>query len=234
MSIYITPQDELHVELQSIALTCPHCRTLTHLTPVAVPRFEDLNRRRPKQIGIVFRCDACEEPIFLKFPVKSYSALRIELSPNFVEVERAREDFPLSYLPEESEELFKEALGCYAARLYDAFGSMCRRTAQSLFHELGERGKLELFDTLQEIRSLAELDDDIFADLRSVLFGTDTDPWPNYPRLDADRAGVLLEVMRDLLYQTFVRKARLLQAMRMRKSAPASHGDAGAPWVAHS
>ena len=28
MSIYITPQDELHVEQQSIALTCPHCRTL--------------------------------------------------------------------------------------------------------------------------------------------------------------------------------------------------------------
>ena len=26
MSIYITPQDELHIELQSIALTCPHCR----------------------------------------------------------------------------------------------------------------------------------------------------------------------------------------------------------------
>ena len=117
MSIYITPQDELHVELQGIALTCPHCRTLTHLTPVAVPRFEDLSRRKPKQIGIVFRCDACDEPVFLKFPVKGYTALRIELSPNFIEVERARENFPLSYLPEESEELFKEALGCYAAGL---------------------------------------------------------------------------------------------------------------------
>ena len=37
MSIYITPQDELHVEYQGIALTCPHCQTLTHLTPIAVP-----------------------------------------------------------------------------------------------------------------------------------------------------------------------------------------------------
>ena len=151
--------------------------------------------------------------------MKSYSALRIELAPNYVEVERARENFPLTYLPEEAEVLFKEALGCYAASLYDAFGSMCRRTAQSLFRELGERGKLELFDTLQEIRTLAELDDDTFAELRSVLFGSDTDPWPNHPRLDAERAGILLEVMRDLLYQTFVRKARLLQAMSLRKSA---------------
>jgi hypothetical protein len=221
MSIYITPQDELHVELQGISLTCPHCQTLTHLTPVAVPRFEDLNRRRPKQVGIVFRCDACSEPVFLRFPVKSYTSLRIELGPDFEEIERAREDFPLNYLPEESEGLFKEALGCYAAGFYDAFGSMSRRTAQSLFRELGERGKLELFDTLQEIRSLAELDDGIFTDLRAVLFGSDSDPWPNQPHLDQEHAGILLEVIRDLLYQTFVRKARLVQAMQLRKAAPA-------------
>ena len=62
MSIYITPQDELHVEHEGIALTCPHCRTLIHLTPIAVPKFEDLSRRKPKQIGIVFRCDACASP----------------------------------------------------------------------------------------------------------------------------------------------------------------------------
>jgi hypothetical protein len=227
MSIYITPQDELHVELQGIALTCPHCRTLTHLTPVAVPKFEDLSRRRPKQIGIVFRCDACDESIFRKFAAKSYTALRIELAPNFTEIERAREDFPLSYLPEQSETLFKEALGCYAAGLYESFGTMSRRTAQSLFHELGERGKLELFDTLQEIRSLAELDDDTFTDVRSVLFGSDTDPWPNFPRLDSERAGILLEVMRDMLYQMFARKARLLQAVRLRRSTQTLSIDGG-------
>jgi hypothetical protein len=102
---------------------------------------------------------------------------------------------------------------------------MSRRTAQSLFRELGERGKLELFDTLQDIRTLAELDDEDFAPLRSVLFGSDSDPWPNHPDLDAERAGVLLEVMRDLLYQTFVRKARLLQAMSFRKFVAPAHGE---------
>src|SRR6202167_2407855 len=233
MSIYITPQDELHIELQSIALTCPHCRTLTHLTPIAVPKFDDLSRRKPKQIGIVVRCDARAEPIFLKFAARSYTALRIELAPNFTEVERAPEDFPLSYLPAESEGLFKEALGCYAAGFFDAFGSMARRTAQSLFRELGERGKLELFDTLQEIRALAELDDDIFADVRGVLFGSDSDPWPNHPHLDAESAGILIEVVRDLFYQTFVRKARLKLAMSLRKSVPAAHTETGVIRAAH-
>src|ERR1700678_1869873 len=219
MTIYITPQDELHVEYQGIALTCPHCQTLTHLTTVAVPRFEDLSRRKPKHIGIVFRCDACCEPVFLKFTAKAYTALRIELAGNYLEIERAPENFPLTYLPEEAEVLFKEALGCYAGGYFNAFGSMSRRTAQSLFHELGERGKLELFDTLQEIRALAELDDDTFGAIRAVLFGSDSDPLPNQPRLDQESAGILLEVMRDLLYQTFVRKARLVQAMNLRRGA---------------
>ncbi len=227
MSLYITPQDELHVEYQGIALTCPHCQTLTHLSTVAVPGFEDLSRRKPKHVGIVFRCDACGEPVFLKFAAKAYTALRVELAPNYVEIERARENFPLTYLPEEAEGLLKEALNCYAANCFNAFGAMSRRTAQSLFRELGERGKLELFDTLQEVRDLAELDDDTFAALRSVLFGSDSDPWPHQPNLDAERAGVLLEVMRDLLYQTFVRKARLLQAVTFRKFVAPTQAEAG-------
>jgi hypothetical protein len=217
MTMYITPQDELHIEHQGIALTCPHCQTLTHITAMATPKFEDLSARKPKQIGVVFRCDACGEPIFLKFTAKAYTPQRIELAANYTEIERAPESFPLTYLPEESEELFREALNCYSACCYNAFGAMSRRTAQSLFRELGERGKLELFDTLQEIRNLAELDDDTFAIVRAVLFGSDSDPWPNQPSLNAEHAGILLEVIRDLLYQTFVRKARLLQAMTFRK-----------------
>jgi hypothetical protein len=215
--MYITPQDELHVDYQGITLTCPHCQTLTHLTPVAVPTFEDLSRRKPKNIGVVFRCDACAEPVFLKFAAKAYTPQRVELAANYTEIERARESFPLTYLPEEAEGLFKEALNCYAAGCFNAFGAMSRRTAQSLFRELGERGKLELFDTLQEIRGLAELDDDTFSTLRAVLFGSDSDPWPHQPDINAERAGILLEVMRDLLYQTFVRKERLLQAVTFRK-----------------
>jgi hypothetical protein len=225
--VYITPQDELHLEYQGIALTCPHCQTLTHLTTVAVPRFEDLNQRKPKHIGIVFRCDACAEPVFLKFPVKAYTPLRVELASAYTEIERARENFPLTYLPEEAEGLFKEALQCFAAGCFNAFAAMSRRTAQSLFRELGERGKLELFDTLQEIRTLAELDDDTFAALRAVLFGSDSDPWPHQPHIDAERAGVLLEVMRDLLYQTFVRKARLMQAMTFRRFVAPVQAEAG-------
>jgi len=217
MAIYIDPHDELHTDYQGIALTCPHCQTLSHLTAAGVPTFESLSRLKPKDIGIVFRCDACNEPVFLKFPVKAYTDTRVELGSNYTEVERARETFPLTYLPEQTEGLFKEALQCYASGYLQAFSALCRRTAQSLFHELGELGKLELFDTLQDIRVLAELDDETFGVLRGVIFGSDSDPWTHQPRVDSQSAGILLEVMKDLLYQTFVRKSRLQQAMTVRR-----------------
>jgi hypothetical protein len=217
MAIYIDPNDELHTDYQGIALTCPHCQTLSHVTATGVPTFDSLTRMKPKQIGLVFRCDACSEPVFLKFPVKAYTELRVELGSNFQEIERARESFPLTYLPEQTESLFKEALQCYAAGFLQGFAALCRRTAQSLFHELGELGKLELFDTLQDIRLLAELDDETFGVLRGVIFGSDSDPWSHQPTVDSQTAGVLLEVMKDLLYQTFVRKSRLQQAMTVRR-----------------
>jgi hypothetical protein len=216
MSIYITPEDEFRDD-HGISLTCPHCRTVAHMSAMAVPKFDELMLTKPAHVGMVFRCDACGEPVFLKFTPKSFSAQRVELAANYTEIERAPEDFPLTYLPDEAEGMFREALRCFSAGCYNAFGAMCRRTAQSLFRELGERGKLELFDTLQEIRSLAELDDDDFGALRAVLFGSDSDPWPHQPHVNFERAGILLEAMRDLLYQTFVRKARLVQAMTFRR-----------------
>jgi hypothetical protein len=53
--------------------------------------------------------------------------------------------------------------------------------------------------------------------VRKVLFGNDTEPRPDMPLLDATSAGVLLEVIKDLLYQSYVRKGRLQQAMMVRR-----------------
>jgi hypothetical protein len=46
--------------------------------------------------------------------------------------------------------------------------------------------------------------------------------------LDQESAGILLEVMRDLLYQTFVRRARLVQAVNLRRGATMPPSDLSA------
>ena len=214
MSIYITPQDELHVEYQGIALDLP---ALPDVDPfdrrLRIPKFEELSRRKPKHIGIVFRCDACGEPVFLKFTAKSlYGSARRTRRRTYAEIERARENFPLTYLPDEAEALFKEALELLRGLLLQCV--WLHEPAHGAIAVLASSASAASWSysiRLQEIRAAWRSSmTTLFRTLRAVLFGSDSDPWPNHPNLNAERAGILLEVMRDLFYQTFVRKARLI------------------------
>jgi hypothetical protein len=207
----------VHDQEQSLALVCPHCLITAHITPVAVPGFEDLQAHKPKHVGLVYRCDACLAPIFLRFTARMYGANRVELAPQFNEIERPRETFAFIHLPEEVELYFKEALTCYSSGAFNAFASMCRRSAQAVFADLGETGRLRLYDELNTVRAMAELDIETFTRIKSVLFGNDSDPRPNAPLLDSYAAGVLLEIMKDLLYEAYVRKGKLQQAMMVRR-----------------
>ena len=218
MAVIIDSSGRLHHDQDhGLALMCPHCGVLAHITPVSVPDFNQVQLHKPSHVGIVYRCEACNGPIFLKFPVKLYAGSRIELSPSFVELERPRERFNLTHLPEMTESLFKEAMACFSIGCYVAFAAMSRRTAQSVFADLGENIKLSLYDQLDDVRKMAEIEDQTFSAVKQVIFGNDSDPQPNLPTLDAYDAGVLLEVMKDLLYQAYVRRGRLQQAMMVRR-----------------
>lgn len=218
MAVFIDSSGRLHHDQESgLALNCPHCQVLAHITPVSVPDFNALQQHKPAQVGLVYRCEACNAPVFLRFSVKIYGGSRIELAPNFVELERPRERFNFTYLPEDAELLLKEAFACFSAACYNAFASMCRRVAQCVFADLGEHGKLAMYDELARIRELAELDDESFAVVKKILFDVDAPGRAGIPVIDAFQAGVLVEVVKDLLYQAYVRRGRLQQAMMVRR-----------------
>jgi hypothetical protein len=218
MAVYIDSSGRLHHDQESgLALSCPHCQVLAHITPVSVPDFNLIQQHKPAQVGLVYRCESCNAPVFLRFPVKLYAGSRVELAPNFVELERPRERFSFTHLPEETEALLKETFTCFGAACYNAFASMCRRVAQRTFADLGADGKLELYDELANIRRLAELDDESFNVVKKVLFDFDEPGRGNLPVIEAFQAGVLLEVLKDLLYQAYVRRGRLQQAMMVRR-----------------
>lgn len=235
MSISIDSSNRLQQDNDAnFALTCPHCQAFSHVSAVSIPRFEELVAHKPAYVGLVYRCDSCNAPIFLKYPVKLYGGDRVELGTSFIELERAREKFNFTYLPEECEVLFREALSCYTNGTFGAFASMCRRTAQAIFHDLGESGRLRLFDMLADVREMVELDIESFTLLKKVLFGNDGDGYPSLPDVDAETAGILVEIMRDLLYQCYVRKGKLQQAMMVRRffvEEEPGAGDRVAPFV---
>ena len=235
MSLYIDSNSQLNHDLdKNLVLTCPHCLAVAHITPSAVPRFEELQLYRPKQVGLVYLCDACHMPIFLRFTVRVYGTTRIELSPQFTEVERAREKFSFTYIPEDVELLFREALACFSQGAFNAFASMCRRTAQAMFAELGESGRLRLFDELNAARELANITPEIFAKMKSVLFSADSDGRSTLPLLDGYEAGILLEVVKDLLYEAYVRKGKLQQAIMVRRFFLEETGSHVAPFASAS
>ena len=217
MPMFVNKDGEFqHDHGQHFALTCASCGVFSHMTPIAIPDFGELLRHKPPETGVVFRCDNCNSPVFLRFPVKAYTGEHVELSANFIEVERPKEHFDFTYLPEELEVLFREALECYSVNALNAFASMSRRAIQYVFRDLGEAGKIRIFEQCNEIRILAEVDGPTFNVVRRVLFDTDA-LREGMPLVSAVEAGVLLEFMRDILYESYVRKGRLQQAMMMRR-----------------
>ena len=73
MAVYIDSSGRLHHDQESgLALNCPHCGVLAHVTPVSVPDFNALQQHKPSQVGLVYRCAACNAPVFLRFTVKLY------------------------------------------------------------------------------------------------------------------------------------------------------------------
>ncbi len=200
---------------EQFGLECPYCNVYSHVSPQSIPDVELLLRERPKHVGLVYQCDACSAPIFLRFAVKEYGENTIELFQNFVELERPKERFPFSYLPKHTEVLFREALSCYTHNCFNAFASMCRRAASSAFDSLGNDGKLRAFDVVMEAQDIADIDDDSFEPIKKVLFSASSED--ELPLLNRAQAGVLLEVMKDMFYQCFVRRGKLTRAIKVRR-----------------
>jgi len=200
---------------EQIGLECPYCNVYSHMTPQSIPNAPDIIETRPKHVGLVYQCDSCYAPVFLRFATKSFSEDRVELYRNFVELERPKERFAYSYLPKHTEVLFREALSCYSNNNFNAFASMCRRSAVSAYAALGEGGKLRAFEEVMVAQDIAGIDDDAFAPIKAVLF--DAGEEEHLPFLNRVQAGILLEVMKDMFYQCFVRRGKLTRAIKVRR-----------------
>ena len=92
---------------------------------------------------------------------------------------------------------------------------MCRRAAQSSFSALGESGKLRAFDEVMAAQDIAEIDDDSFEPIKKVIFESGRED--DLPLLNRAQAGILLEVLKDMFYQCFVRRGKLTRAIKVRR-----------------
>ena len=212
MAIYVK-KDNTFEQGEPLTRECPHCGTNAQLVPVATPTFEAIRSSRPRHVGIAFRCAACSEPRFGRATVRAIDTVRIELSANITEIERPSQRFPYNYLPASVERLFREALQCYTADCHNAFASMCRRTVQAAVSDLGGNARLDWFELFRDVVKIGGVDEPTAQTLESVLFASDNP----IPEIGAEHAAVLVEMIKDMVYQAYVRTAKLRAAMKMRR-----------------
>jgi hypothetical protein len=202
------------------ALKCPHCGVQSNISAVSIPRYEYLARFVPERVGIVYRCDSCNEPIFLRFTLQpDFANGRADILETYEEVEHAQETFEFKYLPDELQQDFREALTCYSSLAYNGFAAMCRRTIQSACTDLGAEGSDKILNQLKELKEIAQIDDEAFVILKQIVIDGHDGTHPHLPKLNPQRAGLLLELMKDVLYQLYVRKGKLKESMELRQAA---------------
>ena len=212
MAIYVNKNNGFE-QTEPMTRECPHCGTHSQLLPVANPSFAVLAQTRPKHAGLLFRCAACNEPRFVRAVVRTIGAEHIELAPNLVEIERTRERFQYAYLPDSVEQLLRETLDCYSLGALNAFATMCRRTTRTALRAMDVPSKRRWQDTLQEVLRVCDVYTVTASTVDAVLFADEGEP----PVITPDEAAVLVEALKDLFYQSFVRTAKLRAAMRMRR-----------------
>jgi hypothetical protein len=212
VSIYVNKNNEFQ-QLEPITRECPHCGAHAQLVPLAIPSFAALTQARSAHVGLVFRCAACNEPRFLRATVRGRDAETVELAANPAEIERSRERFQFGYLPERVERLLRETFECYTVGAYNAFATMCRRTTQAALAGLDPQARRRWQDAATEVLQIGDIDATATHAVDEVLFGSQPEP----PEIGADEAAVLIEVVKDLFYQSFVRTAKLRAAIKMRR-----------------
>ncbi len=133
--------------------------------------------------------------------------------------DKVMEIFEFEYLSGDVLEDFQEALKCYSYNCFNAFASMCRRTIQSLLKQLGATGKDKVKKQISELKDLAGIDNETYLILEQIIITGHDGAHPHLPKLNEDRATLLLELMKDVLYQLLIRKKKIEESDELRKIA---------------
>lgn len=199
------------------SLICPHCGVLASMNPVSFPRYELVHRFNLREVGVCYRCGSCNRSVFLRFNIQP--ANPIVIPERFELVERPKEDFELRYLPSDVGADFTEALTCHSNACWNAFAAMCRRTVQSAAAQLGAEGTSKVQNQIADLKDMGSVSDEVFTQLKQILLDGHDGAHPHLPKIDEGRAVVLLEIMKDVLYQLFVRPGKLREAAELRAKA---------------
>jgi hypothetical protein len=90
---------------------------------------------------------------------------------------------------------------------------MSRRTTRAALASLDVQARRRWQDTTAEVLRIGDIEAATAQTVEDVLFGIGDEP----PDIGADEAAVLVELLKDLFQQSYVRTAKLRAAIKMRR-----------------
>jgi hypothetical protein len=157
--------------------------------------------------------------VFLLHEILDMSGSAIKLSTEFKQVNAAVEPFEMQYLSGAVSDDFSEALTCYSHSCWNAFASMCRRCIQSVSASLGAEGSSKVQAQIKELQAMGVADEETFEQLHQIMLSGHDGAHPHLPPLSPARAAVLMQLMKNVLYQLFLRPAKIREASALRRDA---------------
>ncbi len=209
---------------------CPQCQQQTPMTPISRPDFAAISALKPETTALTFLCLKCREPVMVRYAIDDIGETEIKLSPAPPVAASADTKVNLNYLPGRVRKPYSDALGCYQHELIQPFALMCKQTVDAVIRDLGEGGRLRVFNHLEELRDIFDVEPQVFEAIGEVLFENKRSLVSNSV-FGKTEAAVLLESMKDMLYQFYVREQRLKKAVSMRRFFAGQAGNDDGPAV---
>lgn len=189
---------------------CPHCSVANPNLPYVWQTTTENHSGRNKRNWKVYKCESCGGLISAFSPHGTNNVIQIYPS-------KISETFDFEYLRGDVLADFQEALNCYSNNCFNAFAAMCRRTVQSLATQLGSEGKDKVTKQLENLKSILDIDEETFTILEQIIIAGHDGAHPHLPKLSPQRAAILLELMKDVLYQLYIRKIKIEESIKLRK-----------------
>lgn len=206
------------IDLLKLGGICPHCKTGTRFTRVSQPDGPTMSRDQVRQFTADYICDVCLKSIPVLWDVVGFSGAQPILS-NPREVLPAVEPFDFTHVPQEVEKEIREGLACLSVGAFNGFAALCRRTIQAICVNLGANATTKVKAQIEEMIGLTGLGDE-WKDLTlQIMFAGHDGSHPHLPDVNADRAAVLLSLIRDLTYQLYTRPGKVKEAALLRRDA---------------
>jgi len=208
---------------EPISFECPYCNKASGMELISAPIHQRVTRFELQYVILGYMCSSCREqtPLLFKFGenvhvYKDSGDLPIRTSYYDIMTPQQLKFEHDKYLPEIIKTDLDEALSCYSVGAFNGFAAMCRRTIQSCLTELGAKGKDRIKSQMSDLKEIYNIDNDTVSILEQVIIDSHDGAHPHLPKLDNTRAELLLELIKDILYQLFVRKAKLKEASKSR------------------